>query len=278
MPHEIMTRFESGLFTILMVMVLGWFFCVNRLSHQLRDRYPEKYNDMGLAELWPRSLQWFSRYDNSRPVGALLRFVLGREDTELHDAEISRLSRFMRWFFCVYVGLFLSLVFVFVHRTSGYVVGSESATVQQQRRNDAFRLHRAERWEEAMARYDQLLREWEPDAELHYYRGAVHWKLGHPDQALEDFRRVIDLDPTHFDAHRHADWLLSQQQRWDEVLDMWNAYIAHTPSSAEAYFERGGTNFHKGDVVAAQADAAQACRLGKAEGCVWAERLKTRAR
>src|SRR5262245_3437348 len=277
MPQEIMTRFEGLLFTILLVMVLGWFFCVNRLSHQLRDQHPEKYDEMGLAEMWPRGLQWFSRYDNSRPVAALLRFLWRREDTELHDSDISRLSRVMRWLFCVYIGLFLLLVFEFVHRTTADIASWQRGTVQQQRREEAFRLHRAEKWEEAVTRYDQLLGEWEPDGELHYYRGAVHWQLNHPDQALDDFRRAIELAPTNFEAHRSADRLLSQQRRWDEVLEMWNAYIARMPADAAAYFERGGTNFHKGDLAAAQADAAQACRLGKADGCVWEARLKTRA-
>ncbi len=274
-----MTRLESGLVTILAVMVLGWFFCVNRLSHLLRDRYPETYEAMRLAGMSPRSLwEWYAGSSDARPVFALLHFVLRREDAELHDAEISRLTRIARGLFCVYVGLFMSLLFLFVGRTAGDVATRNPGTVQQQRREDAFQLQREARWEEAVARYDQLLRESERDAELHYYRGVVHWKLNHPDQALDDFRRVIELAPTHFEAHRSADRLLSQQQRWDEILEMWNAYLAQAPTDAEAYFERGGTNFHRGDLAAAQADAAQACRLGKAEGCVWEARFKARAR
>jgi hypothetical protein len=32
----------------------------------------------------------------------------------------------------------------------------------------------------------------------------AHWQLGHADQALRDFRRVIELEPTNFEAHRGA--------------------------------------------------------------------------
>ena len=71
----------------------------------------------------------------------------------------------------------------------------------------------------------------------------AHWQLGDTDQALQDFRRVIELEPANFEAHRSADRILSGQRRWDQVLDLWNRYIARTPASAEAYFERGGTNF-----------------------------------
>ena len=57
---------------------------------------------------------------------------------------------------------------------------------------------------------------------------------------------------------------------------MWNRYISRQPPDAEAYFERGGTHFHKGDMAASRADAAKACELGKAQACTMVERLKDR--
>jgi tetratricopeptide (TPR) repeat protein len=276
-----MTPFEGALFVILAIMVLVWFVCVRKLSQQLRDRHFEKYDEMRLAEMWPRGLEWLSSYDNSRPVIALLRFLLCREDAGLHDADVSRVSAFMRWMFYVYMGLFLLLGFLIVRQASESSATASQTTVgiaspAQQRREQAFRLHRDNRWEDAIAVYDQLLHEDEKDAKLHYWRGMAHWRLDHTDEALQDFRRVIELDPTNFEAYRSADRILSRQQRWDEILEIWDAYIARTPTSAEAYFERGGTNFHKGDLAAAQADAAKACELGKAEACQWVERVRSR--
>jgi tetratricopeptide (TPR) repeat protein len=273
-----MTPVDIALFTVLAAAVPIWLIFVSSLVSQLLARHPEKYDEMYLAEIWPRSLsESLTWRTNSRPVMALVRFLWRGEDAALHDPQISRLSTFMRWFFCAYLVLFLSLVFLFFHQGNGFLAGWNRATAQQ-RRESAYRLHRAERWDEALARYDQLLGESEADAELHYYRGAVYWQLGQLDRALEDFRRVIELEPTHFDAHREADRILSYQRRWDEVLEMWSAYIAKASPNAEAYFERGGANFHKGDLVAAQADAAKACQMGKAEGCLWEGRLKTHAR
>ncbi len=146
----------------------------------------------------------------------------------------------------------------------------------EQRRAQAFELHRAQKWPEAIAVYDDLLRESERDAELSYWRGMAHWQLNHADQALQDFRRVIELEPSNFEAHRSADRILSRQQRWDEVLEIWDRYIGRAPTNAEAYYERGGTNFHKGNFAAAQADAAKACELGKSEACSLADRLKSK--
>ena len=112
----------------------------------------------------------------------------------------------------------------------------EVSSRAKERRNQAFDLHRAQKWAEAIAVYDELLAESEGDAELRYWRGMAHWKLDHADEALLDFRRVIELEPTNFDAHRSADRILSRQQRWDEVLGMWDLYIERATTNAEAYF------------------------------------------
>lgn len=149
-------------------------------------------------------------------------------------------------------------------------------TRAEQRRAEAFDLHRKQQPAQAIAIYDELLRNSGDDAELLYWRGMARWKLGDDDAALQDFRRVIDIEPGNFEAHRGADGILSRQKRWDEILAIWNGYIRASPSDAEAYYERGGTHFRKGDLAAAHADAARACELGKAEACNVAGRLKAK--
>lgn len=149
-------------------------------------------------------------------------------------------------------------------------------TRAEKRRAEAFDLHNKQQPAQAIAIYDELLRESGDDAELLYWRGMAHGRLGDHEAALQDFRRVIELEPGNLDAHRVADRTLSRQKRWDEVLAIWNAYIRASPSDAEAYYERGGTHFRKGDLAAAHADAARACELGKAEACPLAARLGTK--
>lgn len=275
-----MSLLQYLLFIALGLMVAVWFVCLRRFVAQMRDKCPQKYDQMRLVELWPQDLQgWLAGFNNFRPVFAILRFILCRQDRALGDADISALSNFMRWFFYVYLGLFLLL---------GYLTWTESprgdarpgqhavdlSTQREQQRARAFELHRAQKWPEAISIYDDLLVEWGDNAELSYWRGMAHWQLGHTDQALWDFKRVIELEPTNFTAHRSADRILSQQKRWDEILAIWDRYIKRAPADAEAYFERGGTHFHKGNLEAAHADAARACELGKPEACPLALRLK----
>ena len=281
-----MTSLQGVLFAVLVLMVLAWFVCVSRLSRRLRDRHAEKYEQMGLADMWPKDLAgWLSGHNNTKPVIALLRFLYRREDLALHDADVSSLSEFMRRFLYVYLGLFLLLVLSILSQIQSQNHQSRAgqgrnaadiSTRAEQRRAQAFDLHRSQKWTEAIAVYDELLQASNRDAELSYWRGMAHWQLNHTDQALQDFRRVIELEPTNFEACRSADRILSRQRRWDEILEIWDRYIEKVPTNADAYFERGGTNFHKGNLAAAQADAAKACELGKSEACPLAKRLKSK--
>lgn len=111
---------------------------------------------------------------------------------------------------------------------------------------------------------------------MRFFRGVAHWRLGRNDLALADFQRVVALDDTNFTANQYADRIMSSQARWNEVIAMWTAFIQKNPASARAYFERGGTHFHYGDMAAALADATKACELQLAEACAQAARLRGR--
>jgi tetratricopeptide (TPR) repeat protein len=135
-------------------------------------------------------------------------------------------------------------------------------------RDSAIALHRARKFAQAVELYDVAVSQAPTDPELVYWRGVAHWNTpnGGPN-ALRDFRKVIELDPAHWNAHINADRILVSQGRWDQGLAMWNAYLGRVPNSADAYFERSGTNRLKGDTAAMRADAAKACELGKREAC-----------
>jgi len=253
---------------MLIALVLVWFACTYRLSRQLRERHPEKYDEMGLADLLPHDAgEWLRGYNNAMPVGALLKFLFRREDAVLDDASISRLATFMRWLFGAYLFLFVLFIAAIFYGGSA---------VQPASRENAFELHRAGKFTEAIAAYDALLKDTEQDPELHYWRGVAYWRLIQFDAALRDFRRALELRPAYFDACVAEDRILGARKHWDEILLIWDKYIAEVPGNGDAYFERGGANYRKGDLVAAQADAQKACELGKKEGCAWADRLRPR--
>jgi hypothetical protein len=105
------------------------------------------------------------------------------------------------------------------------------------------------------------------DAVEYLKRGRAGMAAGLHDQAVADFTKVTELAPTTIEAYRSLDRLLSRRKQWQAIITHWSRYIALQPESAEAYLERGGAHFQKGDRAAAVRDAEKACQLGNKEGC-----------
>lgn len=87
------------LFFTTFAMVPVWFVLVSNLFRILRTRHPDKYSSMGNPTLF---------MNNSLATNnSMMRFLWGRQDRTLHDAELSKLTRFMLVFFIIYMVLFL---------------------------------------------------------------------------------------------------------------------------------------------------------------------------
>jgi tetratricopeptide (TPR) repeat protein len=105
--------------------------------------------------------------------------------------------------------------------------------------------------------------ELQPTNQLAYYSKAwVLNKVGKYDLALEDAKRSIELNPSHYDSYVLLDRILMENSDWDQIIRYWNAYIAINPNNPDAYFERFGTNLHKGNQEASIKDLKKASDLG----------------
>jgi tetratricopeptide (TPR) repeat protein len=191
-----------------------------------------------------------------------------REAVGAARAEFGRRA-LMGAFFCVVVSIFVLNGGLASDGKADSRRGSAARAAQP----TAHELYRDGRFGEAVAAYDASIARQPGDAELHYWRGRAHLKEQQYDAALADFRRAIELQPAHWDSHLNADWLLAQQQRWDEIVAMWDRYLRAKPDDARGYLERGGANLRRGDLAAARADVERACAMGNAEGCTHAQRL-----
>lgn len=63
------------------------------------------------------------------------------------------------------------------------------------------------------------------------------------------------------------DYALSKEKRFEEIAQMWTAYLARQPDVGRAYMERAGTFVQLGRQRDAIADLEKACELGITEGC-----------
>jgi hypothetical protein len=92
------------LFAVLFASVLVWLALVSTLYKRLAANHPAKYRQMGEPQV---------RRNNPRRGRTLLKFLFAREDRQLNDHQLSRLTAIMLVFFvCYSVVLIFSMITV----------------------------------------------------------------------------------------------------------------------------------------------------------------------
>ena len=133
--------------------------------------------------------------------------------------------------------------------------------------DQANRLRRNEKYQQASKLYAEAIA-YGDNFEFYHERAELyHYYLDKPDKALADFEKSIDHNPRHFESYRMIDDTLLQTKEWDRIISYWNAFLELEPEHAEAYLERSGTYYHKGDFTRSLEDLKQACDFGSKEGC-----------
>jgi tetratricopeptide (TPR) repeat protein len=273
-----MIELPEPLFVALFAAVFVMFVVVGHLYRSfaalLRERHPKI-----LERIKAEDERSGADHDDSSP--AMLSFVWRRHYRRLRDEEVTRAGDRIRVLLIPTFAGFAVLFVAMLYRTysedeAGETPPKNPAHSIQALRDRALTLHHEGRIEEAIRVYDEILGPIGADGELVYWRGVAQWKAGREDQALVDFRRVMDLTPGRFDAYMNADRILSRQRRFDDCVDLWTRYLRVVPGDATAHMERGGSHFHRGDFASAHADAQRACDLGKKEACGFAERARAR--
>ncbi|HYC35551.1 MAG TPA: hypothetical protein VEC19_03960 [Usitatibacter sp.] len=233
-----MSIFQGFLFACLVVMVLLWFAGLRKLERLLR-RHPATHERLGIEHWWRDATSPDESWDGKRPVVKVVRFIFGKGDRGLRDRILSGHVASLRRLGYAYVVLFVVLAISIVRTDPGEDESPAAADAAP---------------ESAPAQ-------------------AV------APQARDRLAEVLDIierQPTNFHAHVHADRILSSQRRWDELLELWGRYLERVPGDAEAWYERAGTNWHKGNRATAVSDLEHACKLGKAAACARASKLPPR--
>ena len=91
--------------------------------------------------------------------------------------------------------------------------------------------------------------------------------------ATKDAKRAVNLDQTNIEYYKFLDLILLQSKDFDQIIKYWNHYLSLAPKDSDAYMERSGTNYHKGDIKSAIRDAKKAQELGHIEAAEWYQRL-----
>jgi tetratricopeptide (TPR) repeat protein len=265
------------LLVVLAIIAFIWIRSLKKLEERIAKRHPEKYRELGLDSIGVPG-------ERDRVFNRMLRFLRRGDYRYYNGPEVANLGAFLRWTGVAFLGVFFALAWSVAafHNESVRAAeepprsaGTAAAQHRENRREQAFELHRRNKLAEAIVIYDELLRARPNDAELLYWRGNARSSLGRDEDALGDYRRAIELTPGDIEVYEGADRVLSLQKRWGEALELWHAYLKAVPKDAQGYYHRGRAYFNRGDKASARQDASRSCELGKKDACELAKRLET---
>ena len=117
-------------------------------------------------------------------------------------------------------------------------------------------------------KYNLALEKHPDNASFYYERSKVHMKERNIDQALDDIKKAIELDPNEINYTLLIDYILARNSEWGEVIKYWNRFIKLNPDNSQAYLEISGTYYHNGDLESAVENAKISANLGNHEGMV----------
>ena len=83
-----------------------------------------------------------------------------------------------------------------------------------------------ERWKEASADYDQLVKLLPEDANAHVQAGMINLLAGKADRAIELLTHALKMDPTLSEAHRYLANALAAQSDWTGSLEHYNVAMS----------------------------------------------------
>jgi tetratricopeptide (TPR) repeat protein len=84
---------------------------------------------------------------------------------------------------------------------------------------------------------------------------------------LEILREEVASKPRDFALHVKLDQALVREQRFSEIVTMWDGFLETQPDHAQALLERAGARWHSGDHNGGRDDAQRACDLGLKKAC-----------
>ena len=139
----------------------------------------------------------------------------------------------------------------------------------------------ADAMSKAVADFNEAIRADPTDVKAYMNRGRAYFKLGpsHYDQALNDFQRILTIDPQHTGALNNLCWHLSLTNRPAEGLSYCDRAIAIDPNYGLAFDSRGLAYALQGEYEKAAQDFTKFLEWARAQpGRVYEEYGPTRER
>jgi len=108
----------------------------------------------------------------------------------------------------------------------------------------------------------------------YYNLGVICYRLGQPQQAIDNFNQAIRLTPDYAAAYYNLGiiyYALGQQQR---AIENYDKAIRIMPNHANAYNNRAFIYLNMGNNISGCSNALKACALGNCQTLIWAKEKK----
>jgi tetratricopeptide (TPR) repeat protein len=111
------------------------------------------------------------------------------------------------------------------------------------------------------------------NADAYFWRGEADAKAGEMGKAVGNLKRALELEPERKDALFALASIYGGNREYDEAIKYLTRAIRVDPDYAQgtAFAQRGTSYKMKGDMDAAKADFAEACKRGTASACAQAQ-------
>jgi len=103
-------------------------------------------------------------------------------------------------------------------------------------------------------------------ASYYYHEGVDCYLHSKHREAIENFRKAVELDQTFADAHYYMGLVYAQNKMYNEAIKRYTEVINLMPNHASAHYYRGEAYMSTGEKERADEDFEQAKALEKAKG------------
>jgi Flp pilus assembly protein TadD len=112
----------------------------------------------------------------------------------------------------------------------------------------------------------------ERQAEKHFKQGFEYQDQGNLDKAIEEYKKTIELNPNHWQAHMNLGVVYLEQKKYDQAVEEFNAVVKLNYYYGNAHYNLGYVYILKGEKEKAQ----QELKILKMMGSGLADRLEER--
>jgi tetratricopeptide (TPR) repeat protein len=89
-------------------------------------------------------------------------------------------------------------------------------------------------------------------AEKHFKDGFEYQNQGNLDKAIEEYKKTIELNPTHLKAHMNLGTVYIEQKKYDQAIDEFNTVVKLNYYYGTAHYNLGYVYLLKGEKEKAQ--------------------------